>query len=149
MINYLVSTKPSNIFFTLYVGGVLSYNIFSIYSNGSKQLIEYRKTKQIFNNEIDSIVVGIQKNWLDNLFLSLFWPIKLPFQLVPIVILNLNKPEENKSISIEKTHNNQQKIILKKEAINEIDKNEIDKNTDKFHFSDISPSFDFSLVNSR
>ena len=78
---------------------------------------------------------------------------------VPIVILNLNKPEENKSISIEKTHNNQQKIILKKEVINEIDKNEIDKNeidkyeidknTDKFHFSDISPSFDFSLVHSR
>lgn len=90
MMSYLMQTRSSNIFFTLYIGGLISYNMFTIYSNGSEQLMEYRKTKQIFNNEIESIIVGIQKKWIDNLFLSIFWPLRLPFQLVPMVILNLN-----------------------------------------------------------
>lgn len=72
MINFLFLTKPNNIFFTLYIGGLITFNICTIYSNGSEQLLEYRRTKQIFKNEIESIVVGIQKNWLDNLFLSIF-----------------------------------------------------------------------------
>lgn len=98
MVSYLISTKSSGVFFTLYLGGIISYNMFTIFSNGCEQLMEYRKTKQSFNNEIESIIVGIQKKWIDNLFLSMFWPLRLPFQLVPMVILSLN-PEKKEIIN--------------------------------------------------
>ena len=98
MISYLISTKSCGAFFTLYLGGIISYNMFTIFTNGSEQLMEYRKTKQSFNNEIESIIVGIQKKWIDNLFLSMFWPLRLPFQLVPMVILSLN-PEKKEIIN--------------------------------------------------
>ena len=86
----LFITKQNSLLFSIYVGGIISYNIFTIYSSGSEQLIEYRKTKQTFKTEIESIVVGVQKNWFDNLLLSFFWPIRLPLKIVPILILNLN-----------------------------------------------------------
>jgi len=101
MNNLLISTRPSNIFFSLYLGGIITYNIFTIYSNGSEQLLEYRKTHETFKNETESIIVGIQKKWFDNLLLSIFWPFRLPFQIVPMVILNLN-PEKKESISYKK-----------------------------------------------
>jgi len=101
MNNLLISTRPNNIFFSLYLGGIITYNIFTIYSNGSEQLLEYRKTHETFKNETESIIVGIQKKWFDNLLLSIFWPFRLPFQIVPMVILNLN-PEKKESISYKK-----------------------------------------------
>ena len=64
-------TRQNSLLFGIYFGGVVSYNIFTIYSNGSEQLLEYRKTKQIFKNEIESIISGSQKKWFDNLLLSL------------------------------------------------------------------------------
>ena len=84
---------------SLYFSGILSYNIFTLYSNSIEQLIEYRKTKQIFKNELDAVVSGCQKNWFDNLLLSLFWPIRLPFTLIPIVILYFNSNESNENDS--------------------------------------------------
>lgn len=84
---------------SLYFGGILSYNIFTLYSNSIEELIEYRKTKQYFKNDLDAIVSGSQKNWFDNLLLSLFWPIRLPFKLIPIVILYFNSNDPNKNDS--------------------------------------------------
>jgi hypothetical protein len=84
---------------SLYFSGILSYNIFTLYSNSIEQLIEYRKTKQYFKNELDAIVSGCQKNWFDNLLLSLFWPIRLPFKLIPIVILYFNSNDSNENDS--------------------------------------------------
>jgi len=84
---------------SLYFSGVLSYNIFTLYSNSVEQLTEYRKTKQYFKNDLDAIVSGCQKNWFDNLLLSLFWPIRLPFRLIPIVILYFNSNDSNEKDS--------------------------------------------------
>ena len=84
---------------SLYFSGILSYNIFTLYSNSVEQLIEYRKTKQYFKNDLDAIITGCQKNWFDNLLLSLFWPIRLPFKLIPIVILYFNSNDSNKNNS--------------------------------------------------
>ena len=84
---------------SLYFSGILSYNIFTLYSNSVEQLIEYRKTKQYFKNDLDAIISGCQKNWFDNLLLSLFWPIRLPFKLIPIVILYFNSNDSNENDS--------------------------------------------------
>jgi hypothetical protein len=80
---------------SLYFGGVLSYNIFTLYTNSTEQLKEYRKTKQHFKNDLESVINGCQKNWFDNLLLSLFWPIRLPFKILPIMILYFNSNETN------------------------------------------------------
>lgn len=93
------SKTQTIVFSSLYFGGILSYNIFTLYSNSVEQLLEYRKTKQYFKNDLDAIVSGCQKDWFDNLLLSLFWPIRLPFKLIPIVILYFNSNDSNKTDS--------------------------------------------------
>ena len=86
----------------LYLGGVVSYNILTLYSNSVEQLLEYRKTKVFFKNEIESIIVGIQKNWFDNFLLSLFWPIRLPFKIIPFSILYFNSGKKDKETQTKK-----------------------------------------------
>jgi hypothetical protein len=122
-------SRQNSLIFSIYVGGILSYNIFTIYSNGSEQLLEYRKTKQIFKNEIESIISGSQKKWFDNLLLSLFWPIRLPFQIVPILILNLNnKTNDSKQVEFTKVTDT---IKPKQDEINNDYKIEEIKNEEK------------------
>jgi hypothetical protein len=88
-----LSIKPKNVVLGIYFSGVLSYNLYTIYYNGTEQLNEYRKNKQFFKNELDAVICGTQKHWFENLLLSLFWPIRLPFKLLPIMILFLNDKE--------------------------------------------------------
>ena len=88
-----LSIKPKNLVLGIYFGGVLSYNLYTVYYNGTEQLNEYRKNKQFFKNELEAVISGTQKHWFENLLLSLFWPIRLPFKLLPIMILFLNDKE--------------------------------------------------------
>jgi len=141
-----IITRQNSFLFSIYVGGILSYNIFTIYSNGSEQLIEYRKTKQIFKNEIESIISGSQKKWFDNFLLSLFWPIRLPFQIVPILILNLNKKDDNDFKKLEYIKPNKQDEINNTSKVEEI------KNDDKgfnFNLNENNLPFNFSAGNEK
>jgi len=88
-----LSIKPKNLVLGIYFGGVLSYNLYTVYYNGTEQLNEYRKNKQFFKNELDAVICGTQNHWFENLLLSLFWPIRLPFKLLPVMILFLNDKE--------------------------------------------------------
>lgn len=136
--NNLFITKQNTMVFGIYLGGMISYNIFTIYSNGSEQLLEYRKTKQTFRNETEAIVTGTQKNLIDNLLLSLFWPIRLPLQIIPIVILNLNTKADETKIK--------ESIINVEEINTEPKKNEINEKSFNFNEASVS-SFDFSAGN--
>lgn len=109
--------KKKYLIFGIYFGGIITYNIFTICSNGSKQLLEYREKKQTFKNELASVEYGIQKNLLDNLLLSLFWPLRITFKIVPILILNLNI-KEDKCTDNNKIYNNNKKVDkLKKDDV--------------------------------
>ena len=88
-----LSIKPKNLVLGIYFSGVISYNLYTIYYNGTEQLNEYRKNKQFFKNELDAVICGTQNHWFENLLLSLFWPIRLPFKLLPVMILFLNDKE--------------------------------------------------------
>jgi len=96
-----LSIKPKNIVLGIYFGGVLSYNLYTVYYNGTEQLNEYRKNKQFFKNELDAVICGTQKHWFENLLLSLFWPIRLPFKLLPIMILFMHDKEDAKESFIQ------------------------------------------------
>jgi len=141
-----ILTRQNSLLFSIYVGGILSYNIFTIYSNGSEQLLEYRKTKQIFKNEIESIISGSQKKWFDNLLLSLFWPIRLPFQIVPILILNLNKKDDNDFKKLEYIKPNKQDEINNTSKVEEI-KN--DEKSFNFNLNENNLPFNFSAGNEK
>jgi hypothetical protein len=96
-----LSIKPKNVVLGIYFGGVLSYNLYTVYFNGTEQLNEYRKNKQFFKNELDAVICGTQKHWFENLLLSLFWPIRLPFKLLPIMILFMHDKEDTKESFIQ------------------------------------------------
>ena len=87
------SLKPQNIVLGIYFSGVVSYNLYTIFYNGTEQLNDYRKNKQFFKNELEAVISGTQKQWFENLLLSLFWPIRLPFKLLPVMILFMNDKE--------------------------------------------------------
>ena len=87
------SLKPQNIVLGIYFSGVISYNLYTVYCNGTEQLNDYRKNKQFFKNELEAVISGTQKHWFENLLLSFFWPIRLPFKLLPVMILFMNDKE--------------------------------------------------------
>jgi len=161
-----LSLKTNTLLFGVYFGGIISYNIYTIYTNSTTQLLEYRKNKQFFKNELDSVINGSQKNWFDNLLLSLFWPIRMPLKIMPILILKLNSNniesdskeinDDTKEINNTVEINDNTKEIITKENNNDIKDNEIQKenklitNTKDVHF-DFSDGrhlgFDFSVNN--
>ena len=144
-------TRQNSLLFSIYVGGILSYNIFTIYSNGSEQLLEYRKTKQIFKNEIESIISGSQKKWFDNLLLSLFWPIRLPFQIVPILILNLNnKTNDSKQVEFTKINDTIKSNLDEINTHSKIDESKNDEKTFNFNLNEGNAlPFNFSAGNEK
>ena len=159
--NSLFQTKKTNLLIGIYLGGILSHNIFTIYWNGIEKLNDYKENKNKFSSDMDAVINGVQKNWFDNLLLSLFWPIRMPLKIMPMLILKLNS---NDTESDSKEINDDTKEINntvefndnKKENNNDIKNNEIQKenklitNTKdtNFDFSDSRHlGFDFSAIN--
>lgn len=95
------SIKPQNIVLGIYFSGVVSYNLYTVYYNGTEQLKDYRKNKQFFKNELEAVISGTQKHWFENLLLSFFWPIRLPFKLLPVMILFMNDKENTEESFIQ------------------------------------------------
>ena len=135
-----LSLKTNTLLFGVYFGGIISYNIYTIYTNSTIQLLEYRKNKQFFKNELDSVINGSQKNWFDNLLLSLFWPIRLPLKVVPIVVLYFNNNNDNndekfiqyeikKYVNIKNPTDNERIEYIK--TVNKIKKDTFESNNEK------------------
>jgi len=135
-----LSLKTNTLLFGVYFGGIISYNIYTIYTNSTTQLLEYRKNKQFFKNELDSVINGSQKNWFDNLLLSLFWPIRLPLKVVPIVVLYFNNNNDNnnekfiqyeikKYVNIKNPTDNERIEYIK--TVNKIKKDTFESNNEK------------------
>lgn len=97
--------KLQNLGYGMYIGGIIYYNVYSIYFNGKKELTNYRKNKIYFNDEMESVVYGCQKDWYHNLLSSFFWPITFPFKMVPLIIFSLNEGQsEEKIIKLKEEH---------------------------------------------
>lgn len=135
-----LSVKTNTLLFGVYFGGIISYNIYTIYTNSIIQLLEYRKNKQFYKNELDSVINGSQKNWFDNLLLSLFWPIRLPLKVVPIVVLYFNNNNDNndekfiqyeikKYVNIKNPTDNERIEYIK--TVNKIKKDTFELNNEK------------------
>jgi hypothetical protein len=149
----LFQTKKLNLLIGIYLGGILSHNIFTIYWNGIEKLNDFKQNKNKFSSDMDAVINGVQKNWFDNLLLSLFWPIRMPLKIMPMLILTLNSNDteiienETKEVNDDKKENindiNINENIIQKE--NKLITNTKDTN---FDFSDSRHlGFDFSAIN--
>lgn len=157
--NSLFQTKKTNLLIGIYLGGILSHNIFTIYWNGIEKLNNYNKNNILFSSDMDAVINGIQKNWFDNLLLSLFWPIRMPLKIMPILILKLNlKNDEitdvDNKISIKDIKDDIKDNV--KDDVKDLKENEIQKDNiiitntkdPNFDFSDSRHlGFDFSASN--
>jgi len=136
--NSLFQTKKTNLLIGIYLGGILSHNIFTIYWNGIEKLNDYKENKNKFSSDMDAVINGVQKNWFDNLLLSLFWPIRMPLKIMPMLILKMNSNDteiienDTKEIDDDKKENN-----------DNLKENEIQKET-KIITNTKDPNFDFS-----
>jgi hypothetical protein len=90
--------KVQNFGYGVYIGGIIYYNVYSIYFNGKKELTNYRKNNIYFKDEMESVIYGCQKDWYHNLLSSFFWPITMPFKLVPLIIYSLNNGQSEDDI---------------------------------------------------
>jgi len=138
--NSLFQTKKTNLLIGIYLGGILSHNLFTIYWNGMEKLIDFKENKNNFSSDMEAVINGVQKNWFDNLLLSLFWPVRMPLKIMPILILKMN------SNDTEIIENDTKKINDdKKENINDININEnIIQNENKLITNTKDTNFDFS-----
>ena len=103
--------KLQNLGYGMYIGGIIYYNVYSIYFNSKKELTDYRKNKIYFNDEMESVVYGCQKNWYHNLLYSFFWPITLPFKMIPIIIYSMNDGKTKEEINELELVNKKKKIV--------------------------------------
>ena len=141
--NSLFQTKKTNLLIGIYLGGILSHNILTIYWNGIEKLNDYKENKNKFSSDTEAVINGVQKNWFDNLLLSLFWPIRMPLKIMPILILKLNSKNDeiidvNNKISI-----NDIKYDIKDDVKDDIKEIEIQKEN-KIITNTKDPNFDFS-----
>ena len=156
--NSLFQTKKTNLLIGIYLGGILSHNILTIYWNGIEKLNNYNKNKHFFSSDMDAVINGVQKNWFDNLLLSLFWPIRMPLKIMPILILKLNSKNDeiidiDNKISINDIKDDIKDNVkddVKENVKKDVKENEIITNTKdtNFDFSDSRHlGFDFSASN--
>jgi hypothetical protein len=133
--NSLFQTKKTNLLIGIYLGGILSHNILTIYWNGIEKLIDYKENKNNFSSDMEAVINGVQKNWFDNLLLSLFWPIRMPLKIMPMLILKMNSNDTE----IIKCDNKE----INEDIKNDIKENEIKKDN-KIITNTKDPNFDFS-----
>jgi len=87
----------------IYLSSVITYNTTSAYLDGKKYLMAYRQntltpTEQNYcKSEWSAVKYGINKDMCLRFFKSLIWPLSVTSDIIPFVVLALNK--ENKEDS--------------------------------------------------
>lgn len=91
-------SRTQRIFVGVYAASVVTNFMFSTYSDGKTELLKWRKNHSTTTNkqekylqEWSAVKKGCQEHWFGNLWDSLFFPCTLATNVVPLVIINLNK----------------------------------------------------------
>ncbi len=84
-----------------YFGSIFLYNCFCSYADAKLYLYNYR-TKTLnkyeldtLNSEWDAVKYGAQLHCYKRFWDSIIWPIKLINNVIPYIVLTLNKKKEN------------------------------------------------------
>lgn len=104
---------PAKISANLYLGSVLVYNFCSSYSSSKMYLdkfragtLNYPETQKI-TDEWSAVKYGAHINFYDRFINSFIWPFSLSKDIIPWIVLSLNKlpkPKKNKENDDNKTN---------------------------------------------
>lgn len=89
--------KPVRYSGAAYLGCLLCYNAGSSYIDAKNYLIKYREStlddneKKDLKSEWDAVKYGASVNSLERLWNSLIWPITVTNNIIPWIVLTLNK----------------------------------------------------------
>lgn len=94
---------PKSIKYTthLYFGTVLTYNAICAYYNSKQKLLDYRNDnletylKDKIKNEWAAVKYGASENTIERFFNSIIWPINIISDIIPSIVLQLNKSNNN------------------------------------------------------
>ncbi len=99
--NYYISMSvPARISTQAYLGSVLAYNFWSSYSNSKMYLDKFRAKKLTANENRDiqdewsAVRYGASFKFIERFFDSFIWPITLTKDIVPWLVLTLNRLPE-------------------------------------------------------
>lgn len=94
-------SKPVRFTSYAYVSMLISYNIISTYSDAKKKLIAFRNNKLTRNEQLDiydewsAVKYGAEEFYIPRFCNSLIWPIKVCANVIPSVVLFMNKDDMN------------------------------------------------------
>ncbi len=87
--------KPVRYSGAAYLGCLLCYNAGSSYIDAKNYLIKYRENtlddSENIQSEWDAVKYGASVNSLERLWNSLIWPITITNNIIPWIVLTLNK----------------------------------------------------------
>jgi hypothetical protein len=84
----------------IYVGGILTYNAFESYNNSKMYLEKYRaddltnNEKEEVKNEWDAVKFGANHDAFERFFNSLIFPITITTNIIPMIVLMINKKND-------------------------------------------------------
>jgi hypothetical protein len=89
--------KPTIVFSSkLYISCLLAYNAYGTYCESKHYLIRYREDTLYGHKEIqsdwDAVKYGARHNSVERLYDSIAWPITCIMNIIPGIVLALNKP---------------------------------------------------------
>ena len=79
----------------LYITGGIGYNIFGTYVDSKLYLQKYRNgtiNESSVTNEWEAVTYGAGEHAFCRLWDSIFWPIILVTNIIPLIVLTLNPP---------------------------------------------------------
>lgn len=80
-----------------YLGTLFFYNSIMTYHDSKNKLLDYRNNilpkneKELIKNEWEAVKYGANENLTERFFKSIFWPINIISDIIPLLVLTLNK----------------------------------------------------------
>jgi hypothetical protein len=77
----------------LYFAGAVLFNVSQTFNNGQESLVQHRthKDRSKFASDWEAVYAGCQKDGFSIFWRSLIWPVSIASQVVPSLVLFLNK----------------------------------------------------------
>lgn len=107
-VNYFKGlSKPIRFTSYAYIGTLILYNGVSTYNDAQNKLIAYRNNtlkqheKEYIKDEWSAVKYGAEEFYVPRFFNSLIWPIKMCANIIPSVVLIMNKESKESNESNE------------------------------------------------
>lgn len=85
-----------------FITSIFTYNAFGAYIDSKQELLDYRETGEKYRNEWEAVKCGARINSWQRFKESIVWPITITQNIIPYIVLQLNKKETKENNDKEK-----------------------------------------------